>query len=336
MEQIVITHGFVKKLAANIRSKYGREARHTEVLELVADALGFKAGPLMHALKTQAEAGMPKSDAASSASLDGAGRPTALAMIEVDVGMEQIHLPEDQINILHRFLEEQSRSRDYLDAGLGPRNKALIFGSQTTDVAKAIAKSIGCPLYEVRYHALISQEPGETAKRLRAVFDYAENQRCVLFFDDIDVIGGERDDPHSSDEMKRLVSTLLVHLDDVPPNVVVVGATGYPKMLDRAFLRRFHIRLGENPLRPDNAWVLVSDSEGLTEFQRRHVALAEKAAGGERVLFVVEDYDKHPDVSAARQYLRRKGCNWSRVEFSSRGDVAAMYHDAAHSRNLPD
>jgi hypothetical protein len=54
MHQIAVTHGFVKKLARNIRDRYGREVRHTEVIELVADALGFKAGPLMHMLKSEA------------------------------------------------------------------------------------------------------------------------------------------------------------------------------------------------------------------------------------------------------------------------------------------
>lgn len=51
MEQIAVTHGFVKKLAHNIRGRYGREVRHTEVIELIAAALGQKVGPMMHALK---------------------------------------------------------------------------------------------------------------------------------------------------------------------------------------------------------------------------------------------------------------------------------------------
>lgn len=55
MQQIAVTHGFVKKLAKNLRGRYGRDVRHTEVIELVADALGHKAGPLMHALKHAAK-----------------------------------------------------------------------------------------------------------------------------------------------------------------------------------------------------------------------------------------------------------------------------------------
>jgi hypothetical protein len=51
MSELQVTDTFVKKLAKNIRNKYGLEPRHTEVLELIADALGWQPGPLMHALK---------------------------------------------------------------------------------------------------------------------------------------------------------------------------------------------------------------------------------------------------------------------------------------------
>jgi hypothetical protein len=51
MAEMLITHSFVKKLASNIRVRYGNDVRHTQVIELIAEALGRKAGPMMHALK---------------------------------------------------------------------------------------------------------------------------------------------------------------------------------------------------------------------------------------------------------------------------------------------
>jgi hypothetical protein len=51
MSDLQVTAAFVKKLTKNIRNKYGLEPSHTEVMELVADALGRQLGPLMHALK---------------------------------------------------------------------------------------------------------------------------------------------------------------------------------------------------------------------------------------------------------------------------------------------
>jgi SpoVK/Ycf46/Vps4 family AAA+-type ATPase len=172
--------------------------------------------------------------------------PVGLSMLKTNAHMDHVILPEHVKKILFDFLNEQKNNQKYLDAGLDPRNKALLFGppgNGKTQVTKALANYMGCPLYMVRYDALISQKPGETSKRLRAVFDFAKTHRCILFFDEIDSIGKERDDPNETGEMKRVVSMLLVQLDDVPPHVMVIGATNHARMLDRAILRRFHIRV---------------------------------------------------------------------------------------------
>jgi hypothetical protein len=51
MQNLTVTHGFMRKLTKNIRNSYGIDVPHTKVLELVAEALGHQAGPLMNALK---------------------------------------------------------------------------------------------------------------------------------------------------------------------------------------------------------------------------------------------------------------------------------------------
>lgn len=172
--------------------------------------------------------------------------PVGLTMLKTNAHMDHVILPKHVKKILYDFLNEQKNNQKYLDAGLAPRNKGLLFGppgNGKTQVTKALANYMGCPLYMVRYDALISQKPGETSKRLRAAFDFAKSHRCILFFDEIDSIGKERDDPNETGEMKRVVSMLLVQLDDVPPHVMVIGATNHARMLDRAILRRFHIRV---------------------------------------------------------------------------------------------
>lgn len=172
--------------------------------------------------------------------------PPGLSLMKTNTSMDHVILPQHVKTILFEFLNEQKNNQKYIDGGLDPRNKALLFGppgNGKTQVTKALANYMGCPLYFVRYDALISQKPGETSKRLRAAFDFAKTHRCILFFDEIDAIGKERDDPNETGEMKRVVSMLLVQLDDVPPHVMVIGATNHAKMLDRAILRRFHIRV---------------------------------------------------------------------------------------------
>jgi SpoVK/Ycf46/Vps4 family AAA+-type ATPase len=334
MEQIVITHGFVKKLTANIRSKYGREARHTEVLELVADALGFKAGPLMHALKQQAApAAQWMGEVIPPGISQPPGLPVGLVLRKAETEFESIVLPSERKETLRLIIEEQRRSREVQAEGLVPLNKLLLIGKFKDSVAEAIANSLGLPLLELSYGALRSERPEEAARRIHEVFDYAARQRCVLLLDDLDVVGLERADMGSTEDVKRIVSSLLVQLDDVPSNVIVIGGTIHPQLLDRAFLRRFHMRVDLSPPKPSVPRViLLRECEALTEHQRRHIALVEKEDSGEQVLLVVKEYDNHPEAAAARQYLRRRGHDWSRTEFCSAQDMAAIYNTAARSR----
>src|SRR5207244_9757845 len=84
---------------------------------------------------------------------------------------------------------------------------------------------------------------GETAQRLRRLFDFVRTEPCVLFFDEFDAIGKERGDLHETGEIKRVVTTLLLQLDDLPSYCVLIGATNHPELLDRATWRRFQLRL---------------------------------------------------------------------------------------------
>lgn len=65
----------------------------------------------------------------------------------------------------------------------------------------------------------------------------------MLFSDEFDTIGKERGDEHETGEIKRVVSSLLLQVDDLPTHVVVVTATNHPELLDRAVWRRFQLRL---------------------------------------------------------------------------------------------
>jgi SpoVK/Ycf46/Vps4 family AAA+-type ATPase len=79
------------------------------------------------------------------------------------------------------------------------------------------------------------------------VFDHVRERRCVLFFDEFDTLGKERGDIHETGEIKRVVSSLLLQIDQLPSYVVIVVATNHPELLDRAAWRRFQIRLSMPP-----------------------------------------------------------------------------------------
>ncbi|GJL80224.1 MAG: hypothetical protein NPINA01_32130 [Nitrospinaceae bacterium] len=155
-------------------------------------------------------------------------------------------LPDKVILAIEQLIEEQQRADLLRSNGLEPRHRILLVGAPgtgKTSLAEAIAESIAVPLFVVRYEAMIGSYLGETAARLKRVFDYARTTPCVLFFDEFDAIGKERGDIHETGEIKRVVTSLLMQVDDLPSYTIVTGATNHPELLDRASWRRFQLRL---------------------------------------------------------------------------------------------
>ena len=172
--------------------------------------------------------------------------PAGLMLLKTNVSMDHVILPQNVKQVIFEFLEEQQYNEKYLDAGLEPRNKCMLIGppgNGKTQVTKAIANYMDCPLYFVRYDDLVSVRNGETSKRLSKIFEFVKSHRCILFFDEIDAVAKDRSDEGQTGEAKSVVSTLLVQLDDVPPHVMCLGATNHPEMIDKAMWRRFHIRV---------------------------------------------------------------------------------------------
>lgn len=153
-------------------------------------------------------------------------------------------LPAEQLT---RQLIEEQRRADLLRAqGMQPRHRVLLSGppgNGKTSIAEAIAEAIAVPLLTVRYDALVGAYLGETNARLARLFEYARATPCVLFFDEFDAVGKERGDIHETGEIKRVVSFLLMQLDQLPSYVVVVAATNHAELLDRAVWRRFQLRI---------------------------------------------------------------------------------------------
>lgn len=152
--------------------------------------------------------------------------------------------------LINELVEEQRRSELLRSYGLEPRNKLVLSGppgNGKTSVAEAMASELMLPFYIIRYESVVSSFLGETAARLDHAFDFARTRRCVLFFDEIDTIAKERSDEHETGEIKRVVSTLLLQIDRLPPHVLLVGATNHGELLDRAAWRRFQVRAELNP-----------------------------------------------------------------------------------------
>jgi SpoVK/Ycf46/Vps4 family AAA+-type ATPase len=160
--------------------------------------------------------------------------------------LEELILPLAARQGIDELVEEQQRADVLRAHGLEPRSRVLLVGppgTGKTTLAEAIADAIATSLFVVRYESMIGSYLGETAARLKRVFDYARTTPCVLFFDEFDAIGKERGDIHETGEIKRVVTSLLMQIDELPSYTMVVAATNHPELLDRAAWRRFQVRL---------------------------------------------------------------------------------------------
>ena len=155
-----------------------------------------------------------------------------------------------------RVVEEHQRAELLQSYGMAPRHRILLVGppgNGKTSLAHGLAHELMVPLLVVRYEGLIGSYLGETASRLRKVFDYARQRACVLFLDEFDTVGKERGDVHETGEIKRVVSTLLLQMDQLPAHVVIVTATNHAELLDRAVWRRFEVRIQLPSPKPSEA-----------------------------------------------------------------------------------
>lgn len=182
----------------------------------------------------------------NSFSQSNTGKDTILEL-EARVQLSQLMLPLPVEQGGRQLIEEHARADVLRAHGYEPRHRVLLSGppgNGKTSFAEAIAESLGLPFFVVRYDALIGSYLGETNARLRKLFDYVRTRPSVLFFDEFDSIGKERGDTHETGEIKRVVSFLLMQLDQLPSYVVVIAATNHAELLDRAVWRRFQMRLG--------------------------------------------------------------------------------------------
>ena len=180
--------------------------------------------------------------------------------------LAELFLDRETRDACLELIEEQHRADVLRAHGMEPRHRLLLVGppgNGKTTLAECMAYELALPLFVVRYDAVVTSYLGETAQRLRRLFDFVRTEPCVLFFDEFDAIGKERGDLHETGEIKRVVTTLLLQFDDLPSYCVLIGATNHPELLDRATWRRFEMRLElERPKRRPDDGILRTEVEG--------------------------------------------------------------------------
>lgn len=168
-------------------------------------------------------------------------------LIETQMEPDDLVLPAhilDQLELIDAWLahNETMMNEFALKRKLKPGFRALFFGQPGTGKSLAAAllgKKHGFPVYRIDLSRIVSKYIGETGKNLSKVFDAAENQQWILFFDEADALFGKR--TNVSDARDRYAnqetSYLLQRIED--HNGLVILASNFKQNIDQAFLRRF-------------------------------------------------------------------------------------------------
>lgn len=157
-------------------------------------------------------------------------------------GFNDLIVTNDTKERLEDIISENRSAEKLFAYGLKPKNKILFCGPPGTGKtlsAKIVSSVMGYPLVYVMFDSILSSYLGETAANLRRIFDFIEKDKFVVLFDEFDMVGKKRDDPHEHGEIKRVVNNFMQMLDNFESSSILIAATNHQHLLDKAVWRRF-------------------------------------------------------------------------------------------------
>jgi transitional endoplasmic reticulum ATPase len=160
-----------------------------------------------------------------------------------NVSYEDIGGLDKELTLVREMVELPVRYRDMFESlGIEAPKGVLIYGPPGTGktlIARAIASETKLHFIRVNGPEIIQKFYGESEARLREIFEEAANKApSIIFIDEIDAIAPKRADV-LGDVEKRVVAQLLALLDGIVSrgDVIVIGATNIPEMIDPALRR---------------------------------------------------------------------------------------------------
>jgi hypothetical protein len=168
-------------------------------------------------------------------------------LIETNMEYSDLVLPEhtiEHLELLNSWLTHNVTMMNDLGLKhkLKPGFRTLFYGQAGTGkslAAAVLGKKHHLPVYRIDLSRVVSKYIGETGKNLAKVFDAAENQGWILFFDEADALFGKRTNVSDARDKyaNQETSYLLQRIED--HNGLVILASNFKQNIDQAFLRRF-------------------------------------------------------------------------------------------------
>lgn len=242
-----------------------------------------------------------------------------LAVSYPDARLADLVLPAPLGERLEQVLVEQ-RQRDILARhGLRPMRRLLLVGppgTGKTSTARAIAGELGLPLFAIRLDTLITKFMGETAAKLRLVFDALAEARGVYLFDEVDALAGDRAAANDVGEIRRVLNSFLQFLEEDESESIVVAATNHPRLLDNALFRRFDAVLDFDL--PDDTAIRSVITNRLATFKTGRVAWTRVIAAGRGL--------SHAEVALAAENAAKRSVLAGRDSVATDDLVPALTH----------
>ncbi|XP_049848730.1 uncharacterized protein LOC126316678 [Schistocerca gregaria] len=163
-----------------------------------------------------------------------------------DVTYEHLGSVKEQLERLREVVElPLLHPERFVSLGIDPPKGVLLYGPPGTGktlAARAVANRTDATFIRVIGSELVQKYVGEGARMVRELFQMARSKKaCVIFFDEVDAIGGARFDDNAGgdSEVQRTMLELINQLDGFDPrgNIKIIMATNRPDTLDPALLR---------------------------------------------------------------------------------------------------
>ena len=163
-----------------------------------------------------------------------------------DVTYNDIGGYKEQLDQLREVLELPLLNPQVFEKlGIDPPKGVLLFGPPGTGktlTARAVANRTDACFIRISGCELVQKYIGEGARMVRELFQMARTKKAsIIFFDEIDSIGGVRtdDSEHGDTEVQRTMLEIINQLDgfEARGNIKVLMATNRPDVLDPALIR---------------------------------------------------------------------------------------------------
>jgi len=223
-------------------------------------------------------------------------------------------------------------SDSFIRMGISPPKGVLLYGPPGTGktlLAKAVANESEANFIQVKGPSLLSMWVGKSEEGVRKIFERARQvSPCVIFFDEIDSLAGRRGGGMGGGTKvaDNVLNQLLAEMDGIEnlQNVIVIGATNRPDILDPALMR---------PGRFDRiVYVPVPNEEGrekIFEIHTKEMPLGD----GNKI------WDKKKDKKEIEKFLEKlaketEGCTGADIESLVREAAMLALRDNIDSKTV--